>query len=447
MADLKIPPHSDVAEKSVLGAILLDRDAVVAVVEFLRAEHFYDEKHQKIFQMVVDLYQDREPVDVVTVVEKLKKNKDLKFVGGAEYLTELVNMVPTASHADHYGRLVRDAYTKRQLISAASKISEMAFDDSGDVRQILDSAESSVFSLAQQHLKQVFIPVKNILAESFDRLDELHKTAGSLRGVPTGFPDLDETLAGMQDSNLLILAARPGVGKTSFALNIAQNAAFKYKIPTGFFSLEMSKEELMDRLLVSQAEIDAWKMKTGRLDEDEFSRLSDAMGELYETPLYIDDTPGMSILEMRTKARRLQAEQGLKFIVVDYLQLARPTRNMDSRVAEVSEVSQGLKNLARELKVPVLALSQLSRQVESRGVKKPQLADLRESGAIEQDADLVVFLFREEYYHSTDENRNKAEAIIAKQRNGPIGSVELVFLKEWTRFDNPEFQRANTETF
>jgi replicative DNA helicase len=439
MADLKIPPHSDVAEKSVLGAILLDRDAVVAVVEFLRAEHFYDEKHQKIFQMVVDLYQDREPVDVVTVVEKLKKNKDLKFVGGAEYLTELVNMVPTASHADHYGRLVRDAYTKRQLISAASKISEMAFDDSGDVRQILDSAESSVFSLAQQHLKQVFIPVKNILAESFDRLDELHKTAGSLRGVPTGFPDLDETLAGMQDSNLLILAARPGVGKTSFALNIAQNAAFKYKIPTGFFSLEMSKEELMDRLLVSQAEIDAWKMKTGRLDEDEFSRLSDAMGELYETPLYIDDTPGMSILEMRTKARRLQAEQGLKFIVVDYLQLARPTRNMDSRVAEVSEVSQGLKNLARELKVPVLALSQLSRQVESRGVKKPQLADLRESGAIEQDADVVMFLWREH-----DEDLENMSLDIAKHRNGPLKSIKLRFRGDRIKFYSVEGKRKTS---
>jgi replicative DNA helicase len=303
----------------------------------------------------------------------------------------------------------------------------------------LDSAESSVFSLAQQHLKQVFIPVKNILAESFDRLDELHKTAGSLRGVPTGFPDLDEALAGMQDSNLLILAARPGVGKTSFALNIAQNAAFKYKLPTGFFSLEMSKEELMDRLLVSQAEIDAWKMKTGRLDEDEFSRLSDAMGELYETPLYIDDTPGMSILEMRTKARRLQAEQGLKLIVVDYLQLARPTRNMDSRVAEVSEVSQGLKNLARELKVPVLALSQLSRQVESRGVKKPQLSDLRESGAIEQDADVVMFLWREH-----DEDLENFSLDIAKHRNGPLKSIKLRFRGDRIKFYSVEGKRKTS---
>ena len=436
MADARIPPHSEVAEKSVLGAVLLDRDAVVAVVEFLRPEHFYDEKHQKIFSVVVDLYQEREPIDVVTVTEKLKQNKDLKAIGGAEYLTMLVNGVPTSAHAEHYGRLVRDGYTKRKLISAAASISDMAFDESGDVRVILDSAESSVFALAQQHLKQVFVPVKSILAESFDRLDELHKSAGSIRGVPTGYADLDEALAGMQDSNLLILAARPGVGKTSLALNIAQNVAFKYKLPVGFFSLEMSKEELMDRLLVSQAEIDAWKMKTGRLDEEEFTRLSDAMGELYETPLFIDDTPGMSLLEMRTKARRLKSEHGLRLIVVDYLQLARPVRNLDNRVAEVSEVSQGLKNLARELKVPVLALSQLSRQVESRGIKKPQLADLRESGAIEQDADVVMFLWREH-----DEDLENMSLDIAKHRNGPLKSMALRFRGDRIKFYSMERKR------
>jgi replicative DNA helicase len=436
MADLKVPPHSEIAEKSVLGALLLDRDAVVAVVEFLRPEHFYEEKHQRIFDVIIDLYQEREPVDVVTVTEKLKKDKNLKLIGGAEYLTTLVNMVPTAAHAEHYGKLVRDDFTKRQLITAAAKISDMSFDDSGDVRQILDNAESTVFSLAQQHLKQVFTPVKNILTESFDRLDELHKNAGGLRGVPTGFTDLDETLAGMQDSNLLILAARPGVGKTALALNIAQNASFKNKMPVGFFSLEMSKEELMDRLLVSQAEIDAWKMKTGRLDEDEFTKLSDAMGELYETPLYIDDTPGMSILEMRTKARRLQAEHGLKLIIVDYLQLARPTRNMDNRVQEVSEISQGLKNLARELKIPVLAMSQLSRQVESRGIKRPQLSDLRESGAIEQDADVVMFLWRE-----NDDDLENMKLDIAKHRNGPLKSINLRFRGDRIKFYSVEGKR------
>jgi replicative DNA helicase len=434
--NLKVPPHSQVAEQSVLGAVLLDREAVTDVVEFLRPEHFYEEKHGKIFEAVMGLYQDREPVDIVSVAERLKKNKDLTTIGGSAYLTALVDKVPTAVHAEHYAHLVKDAYTKRQLISAAGKISEMAFDEGGDVRQILDTAEQNVFSLSQQHLKQVFVPVKDILAESFDRLDELHKSGGVLRGVPTGFSELDEVLAGMQNSNLLILAARPGVGKTALALNIAQFAAFKHKMPVGFFSLEMSREELMDRLLVAQAEIDAWKLKTGRLNEDEFSKLSDAMGELYETPLYIDDTPGMSILEMRTKARRLQAEHGLSLVIVDYLQLARPVRNLDNRVQEVSEVSQGLKNLARELKVPVLALSQLSRQVESRGIKKPQLADLRESGAIEQDADVVMFLWRE-----NDEDLENMNLDIAKHRNGALKSIKMRFRGDRLKFYSIEGKR------
>ncbi|MDO8487952.1 MAG: replicative DNA helicase [bacterium] len=438
MANTKVPPHSPEAEKSVIGACLIDRDAVISVVELLRPEHFYEPKHSQIYTAILDLYQDRQPIDLVSVAEKLKKQKELSSSGGAEYLTQLVNQVPTAGHAEHYAQLVRDNFTKRQLISAAAKITETAFDDGGDVRQILDSAESSVFALAQQHLKQVFVPVKDILASSFDRLDELHKTSGSLRGVPTGFKDLDDTLAGMQNSNLLIMAARPGIGKTALALNIAQNVAVRYKMPVGFFSLEMSREELMDRLLVSQAEIDAWKLKTGRLDEDEFTKLSDAMGELYETPLFIDDTPGISILEMRTKARRLQAEHNLKLIVVDYLQLARPVRNLDNRVQEVSEISQGLKNLARELKVPVIAISQLSRQVESRGVKKPQLSDLRESGAIEQDADVVMFMWREK-----DEDLEDMTLDIAKHRNGPLKTIKLRFKPNMIKFFSVESKRKS----
>ncbi len=434
----KIPPHSVSAEISVLGACLIDRDAVVAVVELLRPPYFYEPKHGAIFEAIMDLYQDRQPVDVVSVGEKLKLQRKLKDIGGTAYLAELANKVPTAGHVEHYAALVKDQFTKRELISAAGKISEMAFDEGKDVREILDTAESNVFSLAQQHLKQVFVPVKDILASSFDRLDELHKMAGSMRGVPTGFADLDDTLAGMQNSNLLILAARPGVGKTSFALNIAQNVAFKHKFPVGFFSLEMSREELMDRMLVTQAEIDAWKLKNGRLDEDEFTKLSDAMGELYESPLYIDDTPGISILEMRTKARRLQAEQGLRLIVVDYLQLARPVRSSDNRVQEVSEISQGLKNLARELKVPVLALSQLSRQVESRGVKKPQLADLRDSGAIEQDADVVMFM-----WHENDEDLENMTLDIAKHRNGPVRSIKLRFKPTMIKFFSVETKRKS----
>lgn len=439
MAEIKTPPHSLEAEKSVLGAVLIDRDAVVAVIEFLEAEHFYSPKHQSIYAAVVDLYREREPVDVVTVSEKLKTQKQLTEIGGIDYLKSLASGVPTSAHAASYAHSVKDMFTKRLMISAAAQINTLAFDDSADIRQILDQAEGKVFSLAQQHLKQVFIPVKDILDESFDRLDELHKSAGSLRGVPTGFRDLDDVLAGMQNSNLLILAARPGMGKTALALNIAQHAAFKEKMPVGIFSLEMSKEELIDRLLVSQGEIDAWKLKTGQLNETEFSKLSDAMGELYETPLYIDDTPGMSILEMRTKARRLQAEHGLKLIVVDYLQLARPSRNMDNRVQEVSEISQGLKNLARELKVPVLALSQLSRQVEQRGIKKPQLADLRESGAIEQDADVVMFLWRED-----EEVLENMTLDIAKHRNGPLRSIKLRFRGDRIKFYSTENKRKDS---
>src|SRR3989344_6247687 len=425
---IRIPPHSQEAEKSVLGSVLLDRDAVVAVVEFLHPEYFYEDRHQKIFRAVVDLYQNREPVDVVTVSEKLK--------GELDYLKELVNSVPTASHAAAYGHVVKDTYTKRMLISTAGMLMDMGFDEGQEIKQILDAAESRVFSLSQQHLSQVFILIKDILAESFDRLDELHKTAGSLRGVATGFTDLDDTLAGMQDSNLLILAARPGIGKTALALNICRNAAFGQKIPVGFFSLEMSKEELMDRLLVAQADIDAWKLKTGHLDEDEFTKLSDAMGELYETPIYIDDTPGMTILEMRTKARSLQAEHGLKLIVVDYLQLARGSKSYDNRVQEVGEISQGLKNLARELKVPVLAVAQLSRQVEQRGIKRPQLSDLRESGSIEQDADVVMFMWRED-----EEDLENMTLDIAKHRNGPLRSIKLRFRGDRIRFYSVEGKR------
>jgi replicative DNA helicase len=378
MAEVRIPPHSEEAEASVIGSILIDKDAIVAVAEFLRPEHFYIEANRVIFEGCLELYEERKPIDVVTLKEKLKKQKNLSKAGGATYLTSLVNRVPTSAHVENYARIVQDNYTKRELISAAGKIVEEAFSEEGEADKVLDKAEQSVFSLSQKHLKQIFLPVKDILAESFDRLDELHKKAGGLRGVPTGFKDLDDTLAGMQDSNLLILAARPGIGKTALALNIGQFVAVKVGIPVGFFSLEMSKEELVDRLLVKQADIDAWRLKTGRLDEDDFSRLSVAMGELAEAPFYIDDTPALSVLEMRTKARRLMAEKGLRLLVVDYLQLMRSIRPRESRVQEVSEISQGLKNLARELKVPLLAVSQLSREVEKRGTRRPQLADLRE---------------------------------------------------------------------
>jgi replicative DNA helicase len=436
MPEIRIPPHSEEAEACVLGAILIDKDAIVAVAEFLRPEHFYNENNALIFQALLDLYEERKPIDIVTLKNELKKRKILTKVGGSAYLANLVNQVPTAAHVEEYGRIIKDNYTKRELISAAAKITESAFDESQEATAVLDRAEQAIFALSQKHLRQVFLPVKEILAESFDRLDELHKTAGGLRGIPTGFKDLDDTLAGMQDSNLIILAARPGLGKTAFALGVARHVAVKEKLPVGFFSLEMSKEELVDRLLVAQADIDAWKLKTGRLDEDDFTRLSEAMGELAEAPLFIDDTPALTVLEMRTKARRLMAEHGLRFLVVDYLQLMRSVRQLENRVQEVSEISMGLKNLARELKIPILALSQLSREVEKRGRKRPQLADLRESGSIEQDADVVMFLWRED-----EEDLENVELEIAKHRNGPLRRIKLHFRGDRIKFYGVESKR------
>jgi replicative DNA helicase len=432
---VRVPPHSNEAEESVIGAILLDKDAVTSVAEFLSSDDFYDDRNKEIYLCAIDLYEERVPIDVLTVAERLKKRRVLNKIGGASFLAELANKVPTAAHVEHYGRIVKDSALKRSLMGAASKLVELSLDESLSASELLDRAENEVFSLTQRHLVSAFTPVRAALAESFDRLDELHKQAEGLRGVPSGFSDLDNILAGFQRSNLLILAARPGIGKTSLALNIAQNLAVKHKRPVGFFSLEMSQEELVDRLLVAQADIDAWKLKTGRLSEDDFTKLSNAMGELAEAPLYIDDTPALSILEMRTKARRLQVDVGVELIIVDYLQLAR-SRRLENRVQEVSEISQGLKNLARELRLPVLALSQLSRAVEQRGQKKPQLADLRESGSIEQDSDVVMFLWRED-----PEDLENVELFIAKHRNGPLGSIKLRFRGDRIKFYGTETKR------
>lgn len=435
--NLRIPPHSQEAEESVLGAMFIDKDAVIAVAEFLSPEDFYDERLREIYQACIDLYEERIPIDVLTVTERLKKRKVLKEVGSSSFLAELANKVPTAAHVEHYGKIVKDTATKRSLMSVASKLVDVSLDEGLTANEILDKAESSIFSLSQKSLSKAFTSVRDTLAESFDRLDELHKSGGGIRGVPTGFKDLDDALAGLQQSNLLILAARPGVGKTTLAMNIAQYVAVELKRPVGFFSLEMSREELVDRLLVAQADIDAWKLKTGKLSEDDFSKLSDAMGVLAEAPLFIDDTPALSVLEMRTKARRLQVESGIDLLVVDYLQLAR-SRNLENRVQEVSEISQGMKNLARELKIPVIVISQLSRAVETRGGKKPQLADLRESGSIEQDADVVMFLWRED-----DENPENIMLDIAKHRNGPLRSIPLHFKGDRIKFFGRDTKRQN----
>src|SRR3989338_6190298 len=392
----RIPPNDQQAEASVLGAILIDKDAITEIIDYLRPEYFYKDSNSLVFEAMMSLFEKHEPVDVVTLTSQLKKMGKYKDIGGGVYLTELTNMVPTSANVEFYSQIVVDHYIKRKLIESSAKINAMAYEGLHETKVLLDQAEMEIMGIAQRRTRRDFINIKDALAESFDRLDELHKKGTNLRGLASGFYDLDNKLAGMQRSNLLILAARPGQGKTALALNIAQYLTVHKNLPVGIFSLEMSKEELVDRLLVSQADVDAWRLKTGRLTDEDFTRLSEAMGELAEAPLYIDDTPGINIFEIRTKARRLQAVLDVKLIIIDYLQLVDPGRRFDSRVQEVSLISQSLKNLARELQIPILALSQLSRAVEHRGEKKTQLADLRESGAIEQDADVVMFIYKED---------------------------------------------------
>lgn len=423
----KIPPHSLEAEQSVLGAIMIDKNAIVEVAGFLRPDHFYEEKHSLIYAAMLALFEERRPIDLLTISEKLKASKNFKDVGGSGYLTDLTGVVPTSAHVENYGRIIQEMHAKRELIRAGATVTEMAFDTSRNLREILDSAEANIFAISQENLARNFVSMKDVLATSFDRLDEIQKRGGGLRGISSGFKDLDDVLAGFQDSNLVILAARPGVGKTTFMLDVARHIAVKEKLPVGMFSLEMSNEELGDRLLVSQSGIDAWRLKTGKLEEDDFDKLQEAMGVLADAPIYLDDTPAISVMEMRTKARRLQAEHGCKIILVDYLQLMDSGRHYDNRVQEVSIISQSLKNLARELRVPVLCASQLSRAVEARGTKKPQLSDLRESGSIEQDADVVMFLYRnEETKDMAPTDKIPTILSIDKHRNGALREIQFM---------------------
>jgi replicative DNA helicase len=365
---------------------------------------------------------------MVTLPDELQKVGVLHVVGGVSYLTDLVNVTPTSAHVEHYGKLIRDLAMKRKLISTAAEVTEMGFNQVKTAQQVLEEAEQALFNISQDYLHDEFIPLKLLLEKSFDRLDELQKTKGGLRGVPTGFKTIDNMTSGLQDSNLIILAGRPSLGKSSLALNFAQHAAVKHKVPVAFFSLEMSREQLVDRLLSAQADVDSWHITTGNLADDDFKKIGDAMGELADAPIYIDDTPGINILELRTKARRLQMDQGIKLVIVDYLQLIQG-RGLESRVQEVSEITQALKNMARELKLPVLACAQLSRAVEMREGRRPQLSDLRESGSIEQDADLVMFLYRED-----EDNRTDVKLSVAKHRNGATGEIDLFFRGDRTRF-------------
>ena len=426
--DPKVPPHDLEAEKSVLAAILIDKDAIIKVSEILKPESFYSNANQVIFEAMLELYDKRMAIDVITLKDQLTKDKKIRTAGGVSGISQLSNLLSTAANVENYASMVKEKYVKRELIALSNEVGNLAFDESKEVNEILDSAEQQVMAISQTHARRDFFPIKQTLVESFDRLDELQKSGGELRGLPTGFADLDRMTAGLQKSNLVILAARPGTGKTAFAVNIAQYATVIAKKRVGIFSLEMSREELVDRLLVGQADIDAWKLKTGRLSQEDFLKISDAMGVLAETKLFIDDTPGLSIYEMRTKARRLMMEQNIDLLIVDYLQLAHG-QNRENRVQEVGEISQGLKNIARELKIPVLALAQLSRAVEQRGEKAPQLSDLRESGSIEQDADVVMFLYRKD-----DDLRESVTLKIAKHRNGGLGDIELYFRGDRVKF-------------
>lgn len=432
MAAIKSLPHNDEAEQSVLGAILIDKDAINLISGSLRPDHFYSPNNGLIYNVMLTLSESGQPIDLLTVTTALKKHKEHKHIDSS-YLTELVDRVPTAANIEAYALIIKDVATKRFLIQAGTEIAQLGYQDEHEVKEILDKAESAIFSISQGHIVKGFVPIKDTLAESFDRIDELHKHGHGLRGVQTGFTDLDNLLSGFQKSNLIILAARPGQGKTAIMLNMAQNVAIVQKKPIGIFSLEMSKEELVDRFLVSQADVDAWRLKTGKLSEDDFTRLSQAMGVLADAPIFIDDTPGLNLMELRSKARRLQIEHNVGMIVVDYLQLVNPGRQYESRVQEVSVVSQQLKNLARELQIPVLSASQLNRSVENRtGDRKPQLSDLRESGAIEQDADVVMFLYRPDSELTGPTIPTKL--LVAKHRNGATGEIDLLFRGDRIRF-------------
>ena len=437
----RVPPQNLDAERSALGAMFLDKEAIYRAMEILRPDDFYKDAHRHIYQTVLDLADKGEPVDLVTVTEALRQSKRLDEVGGVAYLTELANAVPTAAHIDHYARIVEEKSLLRRLIHAAGEIMAAGYEGREEVEEILDEAERKIFSVANRRSGRSISSLKQILIEAFEQIEYLYESKGAVTGVPTGFADFDRITAGLQPSDLIILAARPSMGKTTFALNIAENAAVRLNIPVAIFSLEMSKEQLALKLLCAQAGVNNQRIRTGNLSEEDWPRLSHALGRLSEAKIFIDDSPNISAWEIRAKARRIKAEHGLGLIIIDYLQLMQSRYRTENRQQEVSEISRSLKALARELSTPVLALSQLSRAVEQRPGKKPSLADLRESGSLEQDADLVCFLYREDYYDPETEKKNITELIVAKHRNGPTGKVEFYFQKEFSKFVSIEKYR------
>ncbi len=440
----KIPPQNLQAEENVLGAMLFSPEAVTQAIEILRENYFYSEAHQQIFSSMVTIFERGQAIDLVTVTEELRRRKQLEQVGGASYLAQLTSTITTAAHIEHHAHIVKEKALLRGLIATSTQIIQEGFEASADGAAVLERAEQMIFDLSQHRIEGKFIRVKDIIKDSIEAIDQLYQRKEHVTGLATGFHEFDVKTAGLQPADLIIVAGRPSMGKSAFVSCLVEHVAVVVGKPVAFFSLEMSKEQLVQRMLCSHARVDAQKVRTGYLAHSDWPKLTSAAGKLSEAPLFIDDTPALSALDLRAKARRMKMQHGIELIVIDYMQLMDSRVRAENRQQEISVISRSLKALARELRIPVIAISQLSRAVESRTGNRPQLSDLRESGSIEQDADVVTFLFREEYYNPTEENRNRAEAIISKQRNGPTGSVELVFVKEWTRFENPEFHRETT---
>ena len=436
----QLPPQDIDAEQSVLGSLLIDKDAVVKIADIVAPKDFYRKAHEMIFEAMIGLYAKSEPIDLLTVSSKLKEKKQFKEIGGMSYLTTLMNSVPTASNVIHYAKIVNQKRVLRDLIGASYEISSLAWEENKNIDEIIDEAEKKIFGVSQSSLISEFQHIKPHLGEAFERFDRLHKGDDTWRGIPTGFIDLDKKLAGLQKADLVILAGRPSLGKTSLALDFARYAAISEKVPVGIFSLEMSKQQLIERLISAEASVDNWRLRSGQLSDEgkdnDFEKISRALDSLSSAPIYIDDAASPNALQIRTMARRLQAEKGLGLLVIDYLQLMQGSGRIENRNQEVSEISRSLKNLARELNIPILAVSQLSRAPEARTDQVPKLSDLRESGSIEQDADVVLFIYREDKVKKDSDRKNIAEIHIAKHRNGPTGKIELYFNEDYTSFKN-----------
>ena len=434
----RVPPQNIEAEQSIIGGILLDNQYLNAVLEVLEGGDFYSESHRRIFAAILELDNKGEPSDLITLSNALKEKNQLDHVGGLAYLTSLVDNVPSAANIAYYAKIVKEKAILRRLIGTATDILKKSYDTGADINSVLDESEHAIFEISEKKIRPAFFSIKDLIKDSFKTIESLYERKEFVTGVPTGFEKIDDMTSGLQNSELIIIAGRPSMGKTALALDIARHAALEVGIPVALFSLEMAKEQLAIRLLSSEAKVDSQRIRRGFLGETDWPKLTTAAGRLSEAPIFIDDTPAIMALEMKAKARRLMAEAGLGLIILDYLQLMRSGANKDSREQEISEISRSLKSLAKELRVPVVALSQLNRKVEDRTNRRPQMADLRESGAIEQDADLIAFIYRDEVYNRSEDNPEKgiAEIIIGKQRNGPTGIVKLIFLEKYTRFEN-----------